>query len=122
LSSRHRLVVQRRNRDGAGAAGIRVVVEDLRIDLPGEQAGEPTQRAIDDDAEAVYNQHAGGSSAVQAAMIANAVTERLQEMEEAKTGAAETPAEERGDVTFSLRADTSPGDDARPVDLPNPAR
>jgi hypothetical protein len=57
------------------AAGIRVVVEDLRIDLPGEQPGEVTERTLHDEAEAAFAARAGGSSAVEAAAIATELAE-----------------------------------------------
>lgn len=79
------------------AAGLRVLVEDLRIDLPGEQPGEAAQRAADAQAEAVYAEQAEGASAVEAAMLATDMAEQGQEDERAATGRVEVPVEERGD-------------------------
>lgn len=79
------------------AAGLRVVVEQLRIALPGEQPGEATQRVTDARAEALYATQTEGSSAVEAAVVATALAEEMQEEEQAATGRAEVPIEERRD-------------------------
>ena len=99
------------------AAGIRVLVEDLRIELPGEQPGEDAQREADEQAEALYAARADGTSAVEAAVLATALAEQLQERRVAATGQAETPPEERDDGG----AGTPDGRPA-PEALPNPAR
>jgi predicted PurR-regulated permease PerM len=102
------------------AAGIRVLVEDLRIELPGEQPGEETQRVADERAEVLYAAQADGASAVEAAVLATALAERMQEQEAAATGQLETPSEERGDDgAFASRAGAVPGprqNPARPTD------
>ena len=95
------------------AAGIRVAVEDLRIELPGEQPGEAAQRARDEQAEAHFAAQAEGSSAVEAAVVATAIAEELQEEEKATTGTAEVPAEEESD---------RPPDETGRIALRNPAR
>lgn len=101
------------------AAGIRVLVEDLRIELPGEQPGEQSQRATQDDAEARYAERAEGATAIEAAVIATSFAEQLQEDEKLTTGQLETPSEEQGDAgagAFESREGTTPNS------LPNPAR
>ncbi len=70
------------------AAGIRVLVEDLRIELPGDQPGEDAQRERDEQVELTFADRAVGASAVEAAQIA---TELAQEYQD------ETPAEEQAD-------------------------
>ncbi len=80
------------------AAGLRVVVEHLRIELPGEQPGEPARRAVEDRAEAFYAERAGGSSAVEAGVMATALADLMQDEQEAETGRVEIPAEEQGDA------------------------
>ena len=79
------------------AAGLRVLVEQFRIELPGELPGEATQRASDARAEAVYAAHAEGSSAVEAAVMATALAGEMQQDTQAATGLVEFPAEERGE-------------------------
>ena len=79
------------------AAGIRVLVEDLRINLPGEIAGEPAIRAAEEEAEAAFAEQVEGASSVESAVIATAVAEQLQADSAALTGEVETPAEEQGD-------------------------
>jgi putative heme transporter len=66
------------------AAGIRVLVEDLRIDLPGEQPGEVGVRTASDRAETLYADRADGVSLDEAAAIATQVAETL-EIEETGT-------------------------------------
>ncbi|MGN6675391.1 MAG: AI-2E family transporter [Thermomicrobiales bacterium] len=80
------------------AAGLRVLVEQLRIDLPGEQPGEVAQRATDDYAEALYAVQTEGASAVEAAAVATAMAEDMQEETAEATGQAEQPAEEQGNT------------------------
>jgi predicted PurR-regulated permease PerM len=83
------------------AAGIRVLIEDLRIELPGDQPGEDALRERDELLEATFANRAAGASAVEAAMIAT---------ELANQSLDEVPAEELAD-----------NGSARPENLPNPA-
>ena len=89
------------------AAGIRVLIEDLRIDLPGDHVGERPQQAQEDHAEAAYASEMEGVPVMAAAVVATAMVERLQEegaeaaAEVARAGAASgapvtapTPAQE----------------------------
>jgi predicted PurR-regulated permease PerM len=80
------------------AAGIRVLVEQLRIELPGEQPGETAQRATDEEAEALYAVQTEGASAAEAAVVATALAEDMQEQAVAETGQAEVPAEQQDDL------------------------
>ncbi len=93
------------------AAGIRVLVEDLRIALPGELPGEASERARDARAEEAYAAEAGGTSAVEAAELATVIAAQAQEETLAETGTVERPIEERGE-----------GPLAAPSIPPNPAR
>ncbi len=92
------------------AAGLRVLVEDLRIELPGELPGEASERAREERAEETYVAEAAGSSAFEAAELATAMAVQVQEETEAETGVIEHPVEERGDPPL-----TAPS-------RPNPAR
>ncbi len=92
------------------AAGIRVLVENYRISLPGDQPGEKEERAEEAHAEATYAEQAQGTSAVESAMMATEIAEQLQDANQEETGEAETPIEEQAD---------RPHD---PPALPNPAR
>ena len=92
------------------AAGIRVLVENYRISLPGDQSGEREERVEEAHAEMAYAAQTEGTSAVEAAMVATEIAGQLQETAEAETGEAEVPVEERSDPP------------ARPPALPNPAR
>ena len=78
------------------AAGLRVVVEQLRIDLPGEQPGEAAQRGLDAEAEAAYAEQTAGVSARDAAVLATAMAEQEQDEALSVTGRVETPVEEDG--------------------------
>ena len=61
------------------AAGVRVLIEDLRIDLPGEQPGEVTERAVEDEIETTFAERAAGASAEEAAIIATELAGSLNE-------------------------------------------
>lgn len=86
------------------AAGLRVLVEQLRIDLPGEQPGEPSQRAEDAQAEAEYTARTRGASGREAAAVATAIAEHEQEDEHRPESRSDTPVEERGDPPPQPRA------------------
>ena len=73
------------------AAGIRVLVEDLRIDLPGE-AG---QRRPDAPAEAIYAAKTAGMSARDAAGIAIALAKGSPREEQDDAARVAAPVEER---------------------------
>ena len=92
------------------AAGIRVLVENYRIELPGEQPGEREERYEEAHAEVRYSEQAEGTSAVEASMLATEIAEQLQDAEEAESGTVEVPVEERSDPPRT------------PPALPNPAR
>ncbi len=92
------------------AAGIRVLIENYRIELPGELPGEREERVEEADAELAYATQTQGTSSVESAMMATEIAEQLQEVTEAETGEAEVPIEERSDPSH------------RPPAVPNPAR
>jgi predicted PurR-regulated permease PerM len=77
------------------AAGIRATVEQLRIDLPGEQTGEPAERAREVRVEERYLRHTEGAPAVDAAGTATALADELEEVREETTGKAEIPVEQQ---------------------------
>lgn len=83
------------------AAGIRVLIEDLRIALPGDQPGEEAQREMDEQVEAAFAERAAEASAVEAALIATELANQHPD---------EVPAEEQ--------SNTGP---SAPPGLPNPA-
>jgi hypothetical protein len=82
------------------AASLRVLIEQLRIDLPGEQPGERAQRTLDAAAEAAYAAQTVGVSARAASGLATVMAEQAQEEQQAASGAVEIPIEERGDSTL----------------------
>lgn len=79
------------------AAGLRVVIEQLRIELPGEHSGEAAQRVQDARAEAHYALQTAGVSALDAAELATSMAVQEQQEELAETGRVEVPIEERGE-------------------------
>lgn len=93
------------------AAGIRVLIENYRIELPGEHPGEKEERAEEAHAEATYAAQAQGTSSMESAMMATAIAGQLQdaEAEKGETGQVEVPIEERSDSARHT------------PDLPNPA-
>jgi len=90
------------------AAGIRVLVENFRIEMPGDQPGEQEERVEEDRAEAAYATQAEGSSAVEASMMATAIAERMQDAEEEETGSVEAPIEEQSDASHAPPAVRNP--------------
>ena len=80
------------------AAGIRVLVENYRIALPGDQPGEREERAEEAHAEEAYASQARGTSAIESAMMATEIAEQLQERQQMETGTAEVPVEERDEA------------------------
>jgi predicted PurR-regulated permease PerM len=61
------------------AAGIRMVVEELRFELPGEPPENPEQRARDEQGEKEYHARARGVPAAEAAEIASEIAERADD-------------------------------------------
>ena len=59
-------------------AGIRMVAEELRFELPGEP-GDPAVRARDEEGEKEYQARARGVPAAEAAEIANEIAERTED-------------------------------------------
>ncbi len=81
------------------AASIRVLIEQLRIDLPGEQPGEEAQREHDAEAEAIYAEQTEGVSALDAAAVATSMAEEALEDEQVEAGRVEVPIEEQSGST-----------------------
>ena len=79
------------------AAGLRVVVEELRIELPGDQPGEAAQRTLDEQSERFFAGQAAQASSVESAVIATELATQLRLEREAEEGADEVPAEEESD-------------------------
>jgi predicted PurR-regulated permease PerM len=86
------------------AAGIRVLVEDLRIELPGEVTGERSERAAELRAEALYERRAADAPAVEAAQVAAELASQV----DAQVGAdsAEMRSNERG-ASDAIKSSTS---------------
>ncbi len=95
------------------AAGIRVLIENYRIELPGEHPGEKEERVEEAHAEVRYAEQAQGTSAVESAMVATEIAEQLQETQEQETGKAEHPIEEQADPPHGAPTVPNPADPAR---------
>jgi putative heme transporter len=82
------------------AAAIRMLVEELRVDLPGEEVDDTAVRARDERAEEEYERRADGVPAVQAAAIAVEIAEenRGQQGGEEAAAAVAKPQERGPDV------------------------
>jgi hypothetical protein len=75
------------------AAAARMLIEELRVELPGEDIDDEDLRARDEQAEEEYERRAEGVPAEQAAGIAVEISEdRIQE-EGDRLAAAEPPAD-----------------------------
>jgi predicted PurR-regulated permease PerM len=91
------------------AAGLQMVVRELRVELPGENPPDASTRARDQRAEDIYEQLAEGATAADAGVIAAELAHRLRQNE--RTGAtltAELPA------VLAELADREPGAPADP--------
>jgi putative heme transporter len=73
------------------AAAVRMLIEELRVDLPGEEVHDTQLRARDERAEEEYERRAEGVPAVQAAGIAVEISEERREEEGGGAEAAEVP-------------------------------
>jgi len=90
------------------AAGLRVLVEDLRIELPGELPGEELERTIEQRAETDYAAQAEGTSAFEAAQLATELATQIHEETREVAGVTELPIEERGDPPLTPPAIRNP--------------
>jgi putative heme transporter len=104
------------------AAGLQMVVHELRVDLPGEVPRDSTARARDEKAEIIYEQLVEGATAADAGVIAGELAHKIKENE--RTGStltAELPvimaeiADELGDAREIVAA-TEPGRPEQAVD------
>jgi len=75
------------------AAGLQMVVRELRVELPGETPTDATMRARDQKAEHMYEQLSEGATAADAGVIASELAEKLKQHERiGSTMTAEMPA------------------------------
>ena len=72
------------------AAALRMVIEELRVDMPGDDTDDPHLRARDARAERIYARETAGASPAEAAAVA---TEIANEIREADAAAGKNPAE-----------------------------
>jgi putative heme transporter len=73
------------------AAGVRMLIEELRVSLPGEQVDDRMLRARDDRAEREYQRRTDGVPAERAAAIAVEIAEERRDEDGGPQGAALTP-------------------------------
>jgi hypothetical protein len=73
------------------AAGLRMLIEELRVDLPGDDTDDPRMRARDARAERTYARETAGASPEEAAAVA---TEIANEIREADAAAGKEPTDE----------------------------
>jgi predicted PurR-regulated permease PerM len=76
------------------AAGIRAAVEELRIDLPGNQPGETQERVREAQIESRYISETKGATAAEAGTVAIAIADELEDEREKSMGKAGGPLEE----------------------------
>jgi predicted PurR-regulated permease PerM len=75
------------------AAGLQMVVRELRVELPGETGPDATTRARDEKAEHIYEQLSEGATAADAGVIAGELAQKLKQNEiTGSTLTAEIPA------------------------------
>ncbi|HTJ47696.1 MAG TPA: AI-2E family transporter [Kofleriaceae bacterium] len=63
------------------AAGLQMIVREMRVELPGEDVDDTKQRARDQRAEQVYEQLSAGAPATEAAQIAGDLAVKIRENE-----------------------------------------
>jgi predicted PurR-regulated permease PerM len=63
------------------AAGVQMVVREMRVELPGEDVDDEPQRARDERAEQVYEQLSAGAPAAEAAQIAGDLAQKIRDNE-----------------------------------------
>ncbi|CAN5812476.1 AI-2E family transporter [soil metagenome] len=73
------------------AAGLQMIIRELRVDLPGEQGQHDAEKVIDDRANEVYEQLTEGVSAAAAGLVAEELAVAVKKNEDTLV-AAETPA------------------------------
>ena len=61
------------------AAALRMIVKELRVELPGEEVASQSARALDEAAETEYRRRSAGAPAVEAAAIASSLVERIRD-------------------------------------------
>lgn len=66
------------------AAGLLMILEELRIELPGDDSADPTEREREAKAEALYEQLSAGSTASEASEIAKQVAQEVLDAEPAE--------------------------------------
>jgi predicted PurR-regulated permease PerM len=64
------------------AAGVQMLVRELRVDLPGEEPADGTVRAKDEKDEQIYEQLTVGATAADAGVIAGELAEKHKETEQ----------------------------------------
>ena len=63
------------------AAGLQMIVREMRVELPGDDTDDAKQRARDQRAEQVYEQLSAGAPAAEAAQIAGDLAHKIRENE-----------------------------------------
>jgi predicted PurR-regulated permease PerM len=66
------------------AAAIRMLIQELRVELPGEEVDDPSLRARDDEAEQEYERRAHGLPTKDAAEIAAGIAKKCEEGDRAQ--------------------------------------
>jgi predicted PurR-regulated permease PerM len=61
------------------AAGLQMIIEELRVDLPGDDFDDPSERARNQKTEAAYELMSAGSSAPDAGQIANELASGIRD-------------------------------------------
>ncbi|MDQ3339078.1 MAG: AI-2E family transporter [Myxococcota bacterium] len=71
------------------AAGVRMLVRELRVELPGAAPADESIRALDEKAEDIYEQLSEGATAADAAVIAGDLAMGLKRAEDSERAASE---------------------------------
>ncbi|MGE0548516.1 MAG: AI-2E family transporter [Kofleriaceae bacterium] len=71
------------------AAGVQMVVKELRVELPGASPADDSTKALDERAEKVYEQLSEGATVADAAVIASDLAKGIKQAEDSERASAE---------------------------------
>ena len=73
------------------AAALRMIIEELRVELPGDDTNDPQLEARDERAERAYARRTAGAAPIEAAAVAVEIAAEIQRTDEARPDGAVTP-------------------------------
>jgi len=90
------------------AAGLQMIVREMRVELPGDDSDDQELRRRDEHAEAAYERLSAGAPAGEAAVIASQLAEKIRKADAAARGSSDPAAA----ATVPITAGDDDADDA----------